>query len=106
MRGAETVVIRRPAEPDWQGDSTGEAVEYTVGQCQLWPRVSSEDEAGGRKIIEGWNVYIPPQTVVEPLATDTIVVRGQHLQVVGTPGRYDIKGRDKGTILVCSKTGN
>lgn len=107
MRGAETIVINRAGGVDWQGDPDPSlpAQSYTVGQCQLWPRVSSEDSENGRKIVEGWNVYIPPQTVVVPLATDTVTIRGELHQVVGVPGQYDIKGRDKGTILVTSKAG-
>jgi hypothetical protein len=104
MRGAETVTVKRPAETDWQGDPVGEPSSLDLTECQLWPRVSTEDSANGRKIVEGWNVFAPPgQAAVR--ATDVLRVREEDYQVVGVPGQYDYKGRDKGQIIVVSKNG-
>jgi hypothetical protein len=105
MQGKETVTIRRPAETDWQGDPTGPPTEISLQRCQLWPRSSTEDRAQGRVIIEGWNVFVPPGQA-EVFATDILVIRGDEHSVVGVPGRYDIKSKDKGTILVTSRTGS
>ena len=106
MRGAETILLKRNADVDWQGDPIGSppAPVEIVG-CQLWPRESSEDDDRGRVILSGWNVYIPPGSGVTVLATDVLNIRGVDHQVVGVPGHYDYKGRDKGTILVASTTG-
>lgn len=105
MRGAETIHVKRPSEPDWQGDPSGPAAEFDIQFCQLWPRSSTEDAAAGRVIIEGWNVYIPPGSANSVYATDTVVVRGVEYSVVGVPGKYDLKGKDKGMIVVLSRTG-
>lgn len=102
-RGAETVVVKRQ-EKDWQGDPTGPIQEIELTQCQLWPRTSTEDRAAGRVIIEGWNVYVPAGRP-EVLATDVVAIRGDDHLVVGKPGSYDLKGRDKGQIFVTSRTG-
>ena len=103
MKGNEVVTLTRPGEPDWQGDRAPGGV-YTLRGCQLWPRSSTEDATQGRVIIEGWNVYVPAgQPLVE--ATDTLTIRGEQHQVVGQPGRYDLKGKDKGQIVVTSKAG-
>lgn len=104
MRGAETLLVKRGAGVDWQGDPTGDPDTFELRNCQLWPRESSEDDDRGRVILAGWNVFIPPGQP-EVLATDVIKIRGDDHLVVGVPGRYDMKGRDKGTILVASKTG-
>jgi hypothetical protein len=105
MRGAETIRVKRPAPVDWQGDPTGDPQEFDIRNCQLWPRSSTEDSDRGRVIIEGWNVYIPPGSPNSVYATDTIVVRGDEYSVVGVPGAYDLKGKDKGMIVVLSRTG-
>jgi hypothetical protein len=104
MQGNETVKVKRPVGTDWQGDPTGDAEEFDLTRCQLWPRSSTEDSARGRVIIEGWNVYVPAgrRTV---LATDVVEIRGEEHLVVGKPGAYDMKGRDKGQIFVTSRTG-
>jgi hypothetical protein len=105
MRGNETVHVKRPAPVDWQGDPTGPPQEFDIPFCQLWPRSSTEDAVAGRVIIEGWNVYIPPRSVNTVYATDTLTIRGLDYNVVGVPGKYDLKGRDKGIIVVVSRTG-
>jgi hypothetical protein len=104
MRGKETVVVERAGAPDWQGDPTGATTTFELTGCQLWPRSSTEDSARGRVILEGWNVYVPPPSE-EVLPTDVLVIRGERHNVEGVPGRYDLKGRDKGTIIVTSKEG-
>lgn len=105
MRGNETVIVRRPAPVDWRGDPTGPPAEFTITRCQLWPRSSTEDAARGRVIIDGLNLYIPPGSPNSVFATDTVVVRGDEYSVVGVPGAYDLKGKDKGMIVVLSRTG-
>lgn len=105
IRGNETITVKRPAPVDWQGDPTGPPDEFEIPFCQLWPRSSTEDAAAGRVIIEGWNVYIPPGSANTVYATDTVVIRGDEYSVVGVPGKYDLKGRDKGMIVVTSRTG-
>ena len=105
MRGNETVRVKRPVPVDWQGDPTGPPQEFDITNCQLWPRSSTEDSARGRVIIDGWNLYIPPRSPNTVYATDTIVVRDQEYSVVGVPGAYDLKGKDKGMIVVLSRTG-
>lgn len=106
MQGKETVIVKRPAEVDWQGDPVGSPTEEDLLRCQLWPRTSTESDEKGRVIIEGWNVFIPPGQVTDVLATDVLEIRGEEYSVVGVPGRYDMKGRDKGTIVVASRTGS
>lgn len=104
MQGNETVVIKREQDVDWQGDPVGDSSEIVLTRCQLWPRSSTEDSDRGRVIIEGWNVFVPKgQAAV--LATDIVEIRGEDHLVVGKPGAYDIKGRDKGQIFVTSRTG-
>jgi hypothetical protein len=105
MRGKETIVVRRPAEPDWQGDPSGDPEEFTLTGCQLWPRTSTEDTDQGRIILDGWNVFVPPGQPVEVEASDFLVIRGSNFSVVGTPGRYDLKGRGKGTLIVTARAG-
>mgnify|MGYP001604790237 CR=1 FL=1 len=105
MKGAETVHVKRPSAVDWQGDPSGAPTEFDIPSCQLWPRSSTEDSAAGRVIIEGWNVYIPPKSANTVYATDILVIRGDEHSVVGVPGKYDLKGRDKGAIVVLSRTG-
>lgn len=105
MKGNETIHVKRPAPLDWQGDPTGAPQEFDIAFCQLWPRSSTEDAARGRVIIEGWNVYIPPGAPNSVFATDTVVVRGEEFSVVGVPGKYDLKGKDKGMIVVLSRSG-
>lgn len=105
MRGNEIVHVKRPAPTDWQGDPSGPPQEFDIPYCQLWPRTSTEGASGGRIIIEGWNVYIPPRSANSIFATDTVVIRGEEFNVVGVPGAYDLKGRDKGMIAVVSRTG-
>lgn len=105
MRGNEVVHVKRPAPPDWQGDPSGPPQEFDIPYCQLWPRTSTEASDRGRIIIEGWNVYIPPRSANSIFATDTVVIRGEEFSVVGVPGAYDLKGKDKGMIAVVSRTG-
>lgn len=105
MRGNETVRVKRPAATDWQGDPTGPPQEFDIPFCQLWPRTSTETPDRGRVIIEGWNIYVPPGSSNTIAATDTVVVRGDELSVVGVPGQYDLKGKDKGLIAIVSRTG-
>lgn len=105
MRGAETVHVKRPGELDWQGDPVGPPAEFDVTNCQLWPRTSTEDSDSGRVIIDGWNLYVPPRSPNTIFATDTVTVRGEEFNVVGVPGRYDLKGRDKGMIVVLERVG-
>lgn len=106
MRGNETIRVKRPGAVDWQGDPTGAAQEFDIDFCQLWPRSSTEDAAGGRVIIDGWNVYIPPGSPNSVYATDIITIRGLDYNVVGVPGQYDLKGKDKGMIVVTSRVGS
>jgi hypothetical protein len=106
VRGNETVRVKRPGAVDWQGDPTGEDSEFDIPFCQIWPRSSTEDSAAGRVIIEGWNVYIPPKSSNTIHATDTVVVRDEEFVVVGVPGAYDLKGRDKGIIVVLKRVGS
>jgi hypothetical protein len=105
MQGNETIRVKRPAPLDWQGDPTGPPQEFDIPRCQLWPRTSTENAAAGQVIIEGWNVYIPPRSVNTVYATDTVSIRGLDYNVVGVPGKYDLKGKDKGMIVVVSRTG-
>ena len=105
MKGNEVVRVKRPAATDWQGDPTGAAAEFDIPACQIWPRTSSETPDRGRVIIEGWNVYVPPKSANTIYATDVVVIRGEEFIVVGVPGQYDLKGRDKGLIAIVSKTG-
>lgn len=105
MRGNETVRVKRQAEVDWQGDPVGPPQEFDIPFCQLWPRSSTENAAAGRVIIDGLNLYIPPGSQNTVYATDTVVVRGDEYNVVGVPGRYDLKGKDKGILVVLSRTG-
>jgi hypothetical protein len=103
MRGRETVGVKRKTE-DWQGDGQWELVGE-LKQCQLWPRSSTEQSDRGRINIEGWNVYAPPGQTVIPTAGDALVIRGEELQIVGSPAEWDMKSRDKGMTLVASRTG-
>lgn len=105
MRGNETVRVKRPAPTDWQGDPTGPPAEFDLPNCQVWPRTSTEDSDGGRVIIDGWNLYVPPRSANTIFATDTVVVRDDEFNVEGVPGRYDLKGRDKGMIVVLKRVG-
>ena len=105
MRGNEVIHVKRPAPVDWQGDPPGDPQEFDIPGCQLWPRSSTEDSDRGRVIIEGWNCFIPPRSANSVYATDTVVVRGEEYSVVGVPGVYDLKGKDKGMIVVLSRTG-
>lgn len=105
MRGNETVGVKRQAEVDWRGDPVGDPVEFDIPFCQLWPRTSVESPSAGRIIVEGWNVYVPAGSVNTIFATDVVVIRGEEHIVVGVPGAYDLKGRDKGLIAIVSRTG-
>lgn len=105
MRGKETVHVKRPGATDWQGDPTGPPAEFDIPFCQLWPRSSTEDSAAGRVIIDGWNLYVPPGSTNTVHATDTVVVRDEEFNVVGVPGIYDLKGKDKGMIVVLERVG-
>ena len=60
MRGAETILIKRSTDTDWQGDPTGAGAPIELRNCQLWPRESSEADERGKVILSGWNVFIPP----------------------------------------------
>jgi hypothetical protein len=105
MRGTEVIHVKRPAPADWQGDPTGDPEEFDIPFCQIWPRSSTEDASRGRVIIEGWNVYVPPRSQNTIYATDTVTIRGEEFSVVGVPGQYDLKGKDKGLLAVVSRTG-
>lgn len=105
MKGNEVVHVKRPGEVDWQGDPVGDPAEFDIPGCQVWPRTSTEDDEGGRKIIDGWNLYVPPRSANTIYATDTVTVRGDEFNVDGVPGQYDLKGRDKGMIVVLKRVG-
>lgn len=106
MRGAETITVKRADQVDWQGDPVGAPTEFEIPFCQVWPRSSTEDSDRGRVIIEGWNVYIPPRSANTVYATDTVVVRGEEFTVDGVPGAYDLKGKDKGMLVVLRRVGS
>lgn len=106
MRGNETVHVKRPGETDWQGDPVGPPAEFDIPNCQLWPRSSTEDSDQGRVIIDGWNLYVPPRSANTVYATDTVTVRGEDFNVEGVPGAYDLKGKDKGMIVVLKRVGS
>lgn len=105
MRGNETVHVVRPGEVDWQGDPVGDPAEFDIPNCQLWPRTSTEDASEGRVIIDGWNLYVPPRSANTVYATDVVTVRGEDFNVEGVPGKYDLKGKDKGMIVVLKRVG-
>lgn len=77
---------------------TGQA-EYgsprSIKGCKIWPRTSAEMDAGGA-IIEGLNIYVPPQadsaaTTENPVAiraTDRVIARGKEWEIDGVPGEF------------------
>lgn len=104
-RGSETITIREPTDSfDPNGDPVGNAVPSKVARgCSIWPRESTEQAEGGRRIVEGLNVYIPAG---QPVPTELAIVgaRGLEYEVDGVPGHYIKGARDKGYIVVLARS--
>jgi hypothetical protein len=104
VRGTETVVVVRGTRRDDLDDSEASApAEHEIPNCIIWPRVS-EEEGKGQVVLEGENVFTPPDADV--LASDKIRVRGVLYDVEGKPGDYRMKGRKKGLLVVCKRLGS
>ena len=103
-RGSETVYIQPEQAKDSHGDPVGEPPEpVQVDECIVWPRTSTE-EGRGEVIIDGFNVYMPPETAVLPGPKDDVIARGERYAVIGTPGEYISKGgQEKGTLVVLGR---
>jgi hypothetical protein len=103
-RGSETVYIQPEQAKDAHGDPVGVAPEpVQVDECVVWPR-SSTEEGRGEVIIDGLNVYMPPETAVLPGPKDDVIARGERYAVDGVPGEYINKGgAEKGTIVVLKR---
>lgn len=102
--GSETVSILPEQPKDAHGDPVGEVPDpITVESCIIWPRTSTE-EGRGEVIIDGLNVYMPPETAVLPGPKDDVMARGERYAVDGKPGEYVSKaGMEKGTIVVLGR---
>lgn len=106
MRGNETIQEVVLGEVDWQGDPVGEAAApRDIEGCQLWPRTDPDDEMA---IIEGWNVFVPPDQE-PPAATSTIILParggGDDLwSIQGPIAPYDMRGVAKGAVFVITKS--
>lgn len=106
MRGAETIQEIVKGEVDWQGDPVGEEADpRDIVGCQLWPRTDPDDEMA---IIEGWNVFVPPDQE-PPVATSTIILpargaEGDRWSIQGPIGPYDIRSVAKGAIFVITRS--
>lgn len=104
MRGTETIKVVRPGGTDWRGDPVGTPTEHTVKGCVIWPRTSTEDNTRGEVIIDGYNVFTPPDPDIE--ATDQIEARGELWEVEGRPGDYRTAGgRKKGVWVILKRVG-
>ncbi len=103
-RGSETVYIQPEQARDSHGDPVGDPPEpVQVDECVVWPR-SSTEEGRGEVIIDGLNVYMPPETAVLPGPKDDVIARGERYAVDGVPGEYINKGGlDKGTVVVLKR---
>jgi len=107
MRGYETVKVKpQVTETDWQGDPVGNApAAYTIAGCQSWPRMSSEDSTRGEIIIEGLNLFVPPNKKRPIDATDVLELDGEDYEVEGVPGVFRKGGRVRGTLVALQRAG-
>lgn len=105
MRGAETIREVVQGDEDWQGDPQGDEAEpRDIVGCQLWPRTDPNDEMA---IIEGWNVFVPPdQTPPAPTSTIILPARGDvddRWSIEGPIAPYDMRSVAKGSVFVLTK---
>lgn len=104
MTGDETITIHPFVRETPMGDTEWGTDRDLLG-CIAWPAQSAEIEAGGF-ITDGWNVYIPADTLDAdlPSARDEISLHGTRYEVKGVPGRFRYN-EDKGTLLVLARAG-
>lgn len=98
MAVRETIEIVRRAARDRFGDAPPLGTPVPVRGCKVWPRTGVEEGTGAEVILDGQNVFIPKGKPL-PTATDTVRLRGDDYEVVGTPGIYP----GKGAIVILSR---
>lgn len=109
MIGDQVITVKPYLDEDQFGDPSY-GTPYQIPDVIVWSRQSDELERGGT-IIDGQNVYIPPnfRTVPPgkplPNAKDRLVFDGQEYDVDGKPGAYPLGGESH-TLVVLKGTGS